>query len=130
MFLKSQGHVTTDGQSVSMSRCWARSRNCDQILLSLWRLLSEICHLVFLTRGWVCHLSVSVYRNLSVCTLRIYVSCAWQFSNVYAIHTNFYQSWLGTADYALLVTSNSHYKDIDTWTVIQMTSAKFKPLIF
>jgi hypothetical protein len=41
-----------------------------------------------------------------------------------------FQSRLGTADYAL-VTSNLHYNDsLDTWTVIHMTAAKFKPLIF
>jgi hypothetical protein len=42
-------------------------------------------------------------------------------------------SWglkLGTADCAL-VTSSLHYHDsLDTWTVVQMTAAKFKPLIF
>jgi hypothetical protein len=40
------------------------------------------------------------------------------------------QSRLGTADFAL-VTSNVHNNDsLDTWTVIHMTAAKFKPLIF
>jgi hypothetical protein len=42
----------------------------------------------------------------------------------------FFHSKLGTADYAL-VTSSLHYKDsLDTWIVIHMTAAKFKPLIF
>jgi hypothetical protein len=42
----------------------------------------------------------------------------------------FFQSRLGTADYAL-VTSSLHYIDsLVTWTVIHMTAAKFKPLIF
>jgi hypothetical protein len=41
-----------------------------------------------------------------------------------------FQSRLGTADYAL-VTSSLHYNDsLDTWTVIHMTAAKFKQLIF
>jgi hypothetical protein len=40
------------------------------------------------------------------------------------------RSRLGTADYAL-VTSNLHYNDsLVTWTVMYMTAAKFKPLIF
>jgi hypothetical protein len=40
-----------------------------------------------------------------------------------------FQSRLGTADYAL-VTSSLHYNDsLDTWTVVHMTTAKFKPLI-
>jgi hypothetical protein len=41
-----------------------------------------------------------------------------------------FQSRLGTADYAP-VTSSLHYNDsLDTWTVIHMTAAKFKVLIF
>jgi hypothetical protein len=36
----------TVGQSVSMSRCRAHSGTCDQILLSVRRLLSESCRLV------------------------------------------------------------------------------------
>jgi hypothetical protein len=41
-----------------------------------------------------------------------------------------FQSRHDTADYAL-VTSSLHYNDsLDTWTVIHMTAAKFKPLIF
>jgi hypothetical protein len=41
-----------------------------------------------------------------------------------------FQSRLGTADYAL-VTSRLHYMDsLDTWTVVHMTAAKFKPLTF
>jgi hypothetical protein len=41
-----------------------------------------------------------------------------------------FQSRLGTADYAL-VTSSLHYNDsLVTSTVIHMTAAKFKPLIF
>jgi hypothetical protein len=45
-----QSHVTTDGQSASMSRCRARSGTCDQILLSVRRLLSESCCLVSVGR--------------------------------------------------------------------------------
>jgi hypothetical protein len=41
-----------------------------------------------------------------------------------------FQSRLGTADYAL-VTSSLHYNDsLFTRTVVHMTAAKFKPLIF
>jgi hypothetical protein len=37
---------------------------------------------------------------------------------------------LDTAEYAL-VTSSLHYNDsLDTWTVVQMTAAKVKPLIY
>jgi hypothetical protein len=47
---QSQSHITTDGQSVIMSRYRAHSGTCDQMLLSIRRLLSEICFLVFLGR--------------------------------------------------------------------------------
>jgi hypothetical protein len=41
-----------------------------------------------------------------------------------------FQSRLSTADYAL-VTRSVHYIDsLDTWTVVHMTAAKFKPFIF
>jgi hypothetical protein len=49
---QSQSHITTDGQSVIMSRYRAHSGTCDQILLSVRRLFSEICCLVFLGRPW------------------------------------------------------------------------------
>jgi hypothetical protein len=58
--------------------------------------------------------------------------CLTQFRDVYTIYTvqGLFQSRLGTADYAL-VTSSLHYNDsLDTWTVVHMTAAKLKPLIF
>jgi hypothetical protein len=47
---KTQSQITTDGQSVIMSRYRAHSGTCDKILLSVRRLFSEICSLVFLRR--------------------------------------------------------------------------------
>jgi hypothetical protein len=40
---RSRSHVTTDGQSVIMSRYRTHSETCDQIFLSVRRLLSESC---------------------------------------------------------------------------------------
>jgi hypothetical protein len=40
---QSQSHVTTDGQSVSMSWCQVYSETCDQILFSVWKLLCCLC---------------------------------------------------------------------------------------
>jgi hypothetical protein len=41
------------------------------------------------------------------------------------------QSRIGTADYAPLLTNSSrHNGNLDTWTFVHMTAAKFKPLIF
>jgi hypothetical protein len=48
LYCQSQSHITTDGQSAIMSRYRAHSGTCDQILLSVRRLFSEICCLVFL----------------------------------------------------------------------------------
>jgi hypothetical protein len=39
---QSQSHVTTDGQSVSMSWCRVHSGTCDQILFSVWKLLLSL----------------------------------------------------------------------------------------
>jgi hypothetical protein len=47
---QNQSHITTDGQSVIISRYPAHSGTCDQISLSVGRLFSEICCLVFLGR--------------------------------------------------------------------------------
>jgi hypothetical protein len=41
-----------------------------------------------------------------------------------------FQSRLGTADYALLTSSLLYHGSLDAWTVVHMTAAKFKPLIF
>jgi hypothetical protein len=80
MLHKYQSHDTTDGQSVSMSRCLAHSGTYDQILLSVRRLLSESRCLVSVGRPlWrevgsvICHSQfVVIYQYF--CTLRIYVS--------------------------------------------------------
>jgi hypothetical protein len=45
---RSRSHVTTDGRSVSISKRRTHSGTCDQILLSVRRMLSERC----------CHISV------------------------------------------------------------------------
>jgi hypothetical protein len=44
----SRSHVTTHGQSVSMSWCPALSGTCDQILLSVGMLLSESCGHIYI----------------------------------------------------------------------------------
>jgi hypothetical protein len=41
-----------------------------------------------------------------------------------------FQSRLGTADYALDISSLHSNDSLVTWIVIHMTAAKFKPLIF
>jgi hypothetical protein len=91
----------TVSQSVSISRCPAHSGTFDQILLSVRRLLSEICCLVSVgcplwqeVESVICQ---SVCSNLSVCTLRIYISFVWHGSAMYVQHTRrFFQFWLGT----------------------------------
>jgi hypothetical protein len=86
---RSRSHVTTDGQSVNMSRYRALSEACDQILLSVRRFFSESCCRVSVGRplwqkvGSVICLSQS--SNLPVCTPSIYITCVLQFSNLYTI---------------------------------------------
>jgi hypothetical protein len=53
---RSRSHVTTDRQSSRMQRCQARSETCDQMLLSVRRLLSEsCCHDSWAPSLWVKH---------------------------------------------------------------------------
>jgi hypothetical protein len=67
-----QSHITTDGQSVSMSWCRAQSGTFDQrfffkiTVLSLWA--------PSLTRGRVCHLSVLVNTVYSSQSVSIYIN--------------------------------------------------------
>jgi hypothetical protein len=85
----------TVSQSVSMSRYRAHSGTCDQILLSVLRLFSEVCCLVSVGRplwrevGSVICLSQS--SNLPVFTSNIYVTCVLQFSNLYTIYIYIYK---------------------------------------
>jgi hypothetical protein len=86
---QSQSHITTDGVShyVKVS---SPSGTCDQILLSVRRLFSEICCLVSMGRpiwrevGSVICLSLS--SNLPLFTSNIYVTCVLQFSNLYTMN--------------------------------------------
>jgi hypothetical protein len=64
---QSQSHVTTDGQSVSMSWCQVHSETCGQILFSVWNLLCCLCGAPSLTRGRVCLMPVSVSSIQSCC---------------------------------------------------------------
>jgi hypothetical protein len=87
-----QSHFTTDGQSVIMSRYRAHSWTCDQILLSVWRLFSEISCLVFVgcplwreVRSVIC---LSQSSNSPLFTSNICVTCVLQFNNLYTININ------------------------------------------
>jgi hypothetical protein len=48
---QSQSPVTTDGQSVSMSRCRAPSGSHDRMFVTVWPLLSRLCGPSSLTRS-------------------------------------------------------------------------------
>jgi hypothetical protein len=106
-YSQSQSHITTDGQSVIISRYRVHSGTCDQILLSVRRLFSEICCLVFLGRslwrevGSVICLSQS--SKLPLFTSNIYVTCVFQFSNLYAINIKLQSVTSDYSNYALLV---------------------------
>jgi hypothetical protein len=49
---------------------------------------------------------------------------------VYIYIIGLFQSRLGTADYASVTSSLRYHDSLDTCTVLHMTAAKFKPLIF
>jgi hypothetical protein len=64
----------------------------------------------------------------------IYIICVRHSSviyNLYKIHNiqGLSQFRLCTADYALVTSRLLYYGSLDTWTVVHMTAAKFKPLI-
>jgi hypothetical protein len=88
---RSRSRVTTDGQSVSMSRYLAHSGTCDQILLSVLRLLSESCCLVSVGHPlWqevgsvICHSQcIVIYQYLH----QAFMLHVLQFSNLYTIYT-------------------------------------------
>jgi hypothetical protein len=75
-----QTHITTDGQSVSVSWCGARSGSCDQIVF-FFPLPPQICCLVSVGRPlWrevgsvICQSFVNtVYSSQSVFTSNIYI---------------------------------------------------------
>jgi hypothetical protein len=73
-------------------------------------------------------------KSVVVCQVEthIYIFCVIHISDMYIqCIKSFFQSRLGTADYAPLFTSSSRYHgSSDTWTVVHMTAAKFKSLIF
>jgi hypothetical protein len=62
---QSHSHITTDGQSVIMSRYRAHSGTCDQILLSVRRLFSEIYSLFDERSGLSFNGSSSLLGNLN-----------------------------------------------------------------
>jgi hypothetical protein len=113
-------------QSVSMSRHRAHSGTCDQILLSVWRLLSKSFCLVSVGRPlWrqvgsvICHSqSVVIYQYLhQAFTLHMFYSSAMYILVQYI--QGFFQSRLGIADYALLVIMSSNYRSsLDTSTFV------------
>jgi hypothetical protein len=126
---QSQSHITSDGQSVSMSWCQAQSGTFDQRLF-FSKLPSCLFGAPSLRRGRFCHVSVvviEVYNSQSLFITNIFIKlkiymCYTHLqyntkctiytglvqSRKCTIYTGLVQSRLGTADYALL-TSNLVY---------------------
>jgi hypothetical protein len=73
---QSQSHVTTDGQSVSMSWCRGPSGSRDQMFITVWRLLLCLCWTPSLTRGRFCRLSarVCIFKSFVSTYISIYIS--------------------------------------------------------
>jgi hypothetical protein len=105
--LISQSHITTDGQSVSLSWCRAPSWAHDQILITVWQLLpcpwegalsDEMTGLSFVSQS-------AVLGQLSVCTIFTFYMCH-KLLNTYTIVQDLCQSGLSTADYALFLVAS------------------------
>jgi hypothetical protein len=64
---QSQSHITTDGQSVNMSRYRAHSGTCDQILLSVRRLFSGKADMSLVTRQQYCPAMFSIESAPELC---------------------------------------------------------------
>jgi hypothetical protein len=107
-----------------------KSFGLECVVLSLWGALSdERPGLSFVSHSLVICLCVHLlYTFLSFTQLPYTYIYTIQY--IWYIQGLFY-SRLGTADYALLLTSNwRHNVSLDTWTVVNMTVVKFKPLVF
>jgi hypothetical protein len=72
--VKSQSHIATDGQSVSLSWCRPPAGAHNQMFLLVWKLLSCPCGAPYLTRGRVSHLSVIVSSINSCHYVQIFTS--------------------------------------------------------
>jgi hypothetical protein len=86
-YSESQSHIATDGQSICLSWCWAPSAAHDQILITVWQLLS--CP----WEGALWREDGSVYVDqsaelgqLSVCTIFTFYICH-MLLNTYTIYT-------------------------------------------
>jgi hypothetical protein len=121
-FVLSQSHFTT------VSWCWAHLGLMTRCLLTVLQLRSCSSGVPSLTIGQVCLLSVIV-SNLCQYVQGFYDSTCFTWSCIIHYIQGLCQSRLGTADYALLIVAEATRVLLDTWKVVHMTAAKFKPLI-
>jgi hypothetical protein len=115
IFVSLQSKSRYDWRAVSVSSCQAHSGTCAQILVSFRMLLSQISCLVSVglplwrdVRSVICHShSIVIYWYLHQ-TFKLHVFYSSAFNKKYI--QSFFQFWLGTADYAQLITISSNYK--------------------
>jgi hypothetical protein len=112
----------------------------DHILLPFQEFAPRICYPVSVERplwreaGPV--LCKSQSSHLSVCTSRIYIFVFHTFTIYihYTIYIIYTRPLLVPARYSrlfpTLTSSSRHNSSLDTWTVLNITAAKFKPLVF
>jgi hypothetical protein len=108
---QSQSYITTDDQSVSMSSCRAQSGTFDQRPF----FFESHCPVIWGRPLW---------REVGSCVR--HSSVIYNLYKIYNIQ-GLSQYRLCTADYALVTSRLLHYGSLDTWTVVHMTAAKFKP---
>jgi hypothetical protein len=127
----------TVSQSVSMSWCRAQSGTFDQrfffkvTVLSFWGALSDersglsFVSLLSMESKVVSEFTYIIYNDIYIICVR-HSSVIYNLYKIYIIQ-GLSQFRLCTADYALFT---RYHGSLDTWTVVHMTVAKFKPLIF
>jgi hypothetical protein len=127
----------TDGRSVSQyvlvaSPLWA----CDQTLFPVWRFMSESCFLVSVgcplwrEVGFASCQSLSAVFNhfcQNVILFTFYMSHVLCLYNIYTRPLSTQAQYRRSCP---IICSLHYNSSLNTWTVVSLTAAKFKPLIF
>jgi hypothetical protein len=103
---QSQSHIATDGQSVCLSWCRAPAGAHDQIFLLVWKLLSCPCGAPSLTRGRVCHLSITVGSISPSQYVQIFTNLQFLTNCMY----NIYKACIIQAEYSKLCPISSSFR--------------------
>jgi hypothetical protein len=129
-----KSHVTTDGQSASLSCNKASIWGLSPVLYycqTVVDLLMRWCGALSLTRGRVCRLlesQLAVISLLSVCPIYIFNVIKYMYvcttcTRPLSAQAQYSRSWP-------IISRSCYNSSLVTWTVVCLTAPKFKPLIF